>query len=193
VIATLVFSFLLIVLIVADLRAWLQATSDQLERAEHLLYLIDDNTYSTAIRTYFDKKSSLEERVYIHNQQAVYRHTVLSDKVTTPTTTRMLSLRLFSAQNSVTSIMPLSPTVENLDDNEDVEQGGVVGESSSSLRVKPPPRRQFSLQGAMSEYRVNEQQERSTRMLQQQQEEMLSTRILVQLSSDKDRMHVQDA
>eukprot|EP01034_Spumella_vulgaris_P046864 gene46864-58447_t len=43
VIATLIFAFALMVLIVADLRAWLQATSDQLEKAEHLLYLIDDN------------------------------------------------------------------------------------------------------------------------------------------------------
>ena len=55
-ITSIIFVFVLVILTLADLRAWLYETSNQLDKAERLLCKIEDNSYNTAISTYFDKK-----------------------------------------------------------------------------------------------------------------------------------------
>lgn len=60
-IASVLFVFILVVLALADLRAWLYTTSTQLERAEKLLFKINDNCYSNAISNYIAKKKRFYE------------------------------------------------------------------------------------------------------------------------------------
>eukprot|EP01034_Spumella_vulgaris_P032024 gene32024-39558_t len=55
-ITSIIFVFFLVIMTLADLRAWLYETSNQLDKAERLLCKIEDNSYNTAISTYFDKK-----------------------------------------------------------------------------------------------------------------------------------------
>jgi hypothetical protein len=55
-ITSVIFVFVLVILTLADLRAWLYETSNQLDKAERLLCKIEDNSYNTAISSYFDKK-----------------------------------------------------------------------------------------------------------------------------------------
>jgi hypothetical protein len=52
------FVYVLFILTLTDVRAWLYSTSDQLDKAERLLYKINDNSYSTAIRNYIDRKKA---------------------------------------------------------------------------------------------------------------------------------------
>jgi hypothetical protein len=52
------FVYILVIMTLADLRAWLYTTSNQLDKAERLLYKINDNCYSTAIRNYIDRKKA---------------------------------------------------------------------------------------------------------------------------------------
>eukprot|EP01034_Spumella_vulgaris_P032023 gene32023-39557_t len=178
VISTLIFALMLVVLIVADLRAWLQATSDQLEKAEHLLYLIDDNSYSTAIRGYFEKKKTAGMRVSSSKKTSSSAASVSlfsrnsSSNTIVPVIT-LPSLNIFrqqtvapfnafiSPQSSFRSeemeCTPLSPShklhSENLREHqEDLESGGYT---YAKTRVGPKHEHP-SIAGALSEYRVNE-------------------------------------
>jgi hypothetical protein len=174
-IATLMFAFVLVVLIVADLRAWLQATSDQLERAEHLLYLIDDNSYSTAIRTYFDKKKTAGMRVMKSNKSttvSLFSRTSSSNTIVPVITLPKLTFFLqggtnspnvlFSPQSSFRSedmeCTPLSPSnklgcSDKLEEEQhDLEKGGYT---YAMTRIGPKHEHP-SIAGALSEYRVND-------------------------------------
>jgi hypothetical protein len=57
-IMSVLFVYVLVIMTLADLRAWLYTTSNQLDKAERLLYKINDNCYSTAIRNYIDRKKA---------------------------------------------------------------------------------------------------------------------------------------
>jgi hypothetical protein len=66
---SILFAFIVFIATLTDLRARYYNTIDQLDRAERLLYKMNDNCYSTAIRHYIDrKKAGVNGESYMSNK-----------------------------------------------------------------------------------------------------------------------------